>query len=159
MSINSSFSKYKNRLLEELHRSFQEEHTPHETAASFSFGMFICSLPTLGTGLILFGVLSKFIKRINKIALFSTVLVLNPLIKPLFYVTSINLGAIILTGGLEFTINPEKLLIYLIIGNTIIAFLTGLISYIIVYRMMKRYQKPVDEIVKDLDKMIEEKRE
>ncbi|MFC6755964.1 DUF2062 domain-containing protein [Halomicroarcula sp. GCM10025894] len=66
------------RVRERLESAFLEDHSPRQVAASFSVGLFITALPTLGTGLLLFVLLATVFKQLSKIALFASVLVLNP---------------------------------------------------------------------------------
>lgn len=72
----------------ELEAISAEDHPPHDVAASFATGVFITTLPTLGTGLLLFGVIVYLFDRVSKVALFASVLVLNPAAKWGVYVAS-----------------------------------------------------------------------
>ncbi len=149
------FRKTSTKIKAELKEAFEEEHTPHQTAASFAIGVFITSLPTLGTGLLLFGVLTYFFKWINRIALFSSVLVLNPFVKPFFYVSSIALGgAIIGVGGYGPTLEPAtSVLLFLIVGNLIIAAILSLVSYFLILELMKRFEEDKKHIIEEIEEI------
>lgn len=148
---------FKKKILTELHKAFHEDHSDREIALSFSIGVFITSLPTLGTGLLLFFILARISKRISKLSLVASVVVLNPFVKPLFWIASINLGAIIFTRDLTLTTDPETALLYLIVGNLIIAFLASIIAYFFALKAVRRYREEGLEIEGEIDKVIEEK--
>lgn len=157
--LKTRYLDYRSKIIEELENAFKEDHTPHETAASFSIGVFVTSLPTLGTGLILFAVLARLFDRISKLALFASVLVLNPFIKPAVYVASINLGGIILTRQLSITTEPETLLLYLIVGNLVIGVILAVVSYFIALEAVKKYKESGSEVVEKAGEEIEKELE
>lgn len=80
--------RYGARVRSELDGAFAERRPPREIAASFSVGLFITALPTLGTGLLLFLLLVAVSERVSKLALFASVVVLNPAAKWGVYVAS-----------------------------------------------------------------------
>lgn len=147
----------KHKVLTELKKAFEEHHTDKQIAFSFSIGVFITALPTLGVGLLLFVVLAKVFASISKLALLASVVVLNPLIKPLFWVASINLGAVILTRELAFTRSPETAITYLIVGNLIIAAISSIIAYFFALKAVRKYRAEDVEVVEEIDNVIEEK--
>lgn len=153
--MKKKYSKYKKNVYEELHKSFAEEKTPRQIAGSFAIGVFITALPTLGTGFILFFILAKAFSWVSKIALISSVFVMNPLIKPFVYVASINLGGIILTGSFTATTNPEDLLKFLIAGNTVIASVLSVIAYFFAYEAVVKYRETGINIVEEINEEIE----
>lgn len=138
--------EYRAKVTEALKESFQEEHSPKETALSFSLGIFITCLPTFGAGLIVFALISKISSKINKIALFSSILVINPVIKPLFYLGSVPIGSFILSGGLQPTTEPQEILAHLIAGSVAIGISLSILGYFIAVKAVERYQEPIDEI-------------
>lgn len=144
-------------MLDELHKAFHEEHSDREIALSFAIGVFITSLPTLGAGFILFFVLAKAFSWISKLALIASAVVLNPIIKPVFWLASINLGGIILTRQFTVTTDPESALAFLIVGNLIIAFLASIVAYLFALGAVKRYREEGLEIEEEIDEVIEGK--
>ncbi len=147
------------RAKSELRRSFTEEHTPRETAGSFSLGVFITMLPTLGTGLILFFVLAWAFERINRIALFASVIVFNPVVKWGVYGTSFALGTTILgpvpgvtRSAVSLSAGPE-VVVRLLVGNLILAAIATAIAYVVAFRLVSSYDHtsiPVIDAVTDL---------
>lgn len=122
---------------------------------SFAFGVFVCSLPTLGTGLILFALISKVFDAVNRVALFASVLILNPFVKPIYYVGSISLGALIFTGSFKVGADPSSLLLYLIVGNIIIGFLSAVVAYYASNIILDKYESRLNTVRKDVIKKIE----
>ena len=147
------------RARSELRRSFTEEHTPRETAGSFSLGVFITMLPTLGTGLLLFFVLAWAFERINRIALFASVIVFNPVVKWGVYGTSFALGTTILgpvpgvtRSAVSLSAGPE-VVARLLVGNLILAVIATAIAYVVAFRLVSSYDHttiPVIDTVTDL---------
>lgn len=144
--VRSRVRRYQRRILIEFHESLTEDHTPHQIAGSFALGAFITMLPTLGTGLLLFVVLIYIFESINRIALFSSVLVFNPVVKWGVYASSIMLGVLLLgpvdgisTTNVSLSAGPE-VLVRLLLGNLILAAVATILSYVVVYRMAYLYQ-------------------
>lgn len=143
------------RIKKELKKAFDEDHTAHEVALSFSIGVFITSLPTLGAGLLVFALLAHFFSRISKVALLASVLILNPFIKPFFYVTSIVLGRYLLEltsygQGLE---PPTDVIVFLITGNLIIAFLLAIIGYFLALKLFEKFEEDKENIIRDIEEV------
>ena len=149
-------ARYLERIRVELRRAFAEAHTPREIAASFAIGTFITMLPTLGTGLLLFVVIAFLFSRINRIALFASVLVFNPMVKWGVYAASFTLGVFLLgpvpgisMADVSLTAGPD-IVIRLVVGNLILAVVATVPSYFIVLRLATRYQSSqVGEVVEN----------
>jgi len=135
------------RVRAELHRSLTEEHSSWETAGSFSLGVFITMLPTLGTGLLAFVVLAWAFDRINRIAMFASVIVFNPVVKWGVYGTSFTLGTMIL--GPVPSVSPSSvslaagpaIVTRLVVGNLILAVVVAGISYVATHRVVVAYER------------------
>lgn len=149
--MNKRFRGYRERIREEVKKVFDETHTPHEVAFSFALGIFITTMPTLGLGFVLFYLLAKTADRISSLALFSTVLVVNPLAKPVFLLASLNIGSLVLTGNLIATSDPLTLVKMLYIGSLIIASISAFISYFIILAAVKKYRTTDLEILEDIE--------
>ncbi len=147
------------RAKSELRRSFTEEHTPQETAGSFSLGVFVTMLPTLGTGLILFVVLAWAFDRINRVALFASVIVFNPVVKWGVYGASFAIGTTILgpvpgvtRSAVSLSAGPE-VVTRLLVGNLLLAIIATAAAYVVAYRLVSTYEYtdiPVIDAVTDL---------
>lgn len=137
----------KTRLTDELERALNEDNTPREIAGSFSIGVFITSLPTLGTGLLVFGALVYLTDRISKIALLASVIVLNPVVKWGVYAASFWIGIQLLgpiPGGVPSTVTLDAgstVLSRLLVGNLIISAIVTAISYPIALRAVNECQR------------------
>ncbi len=150
---------YRDRIRTELEAAFVEEHSPKEVAGSFAVGVFITSLPTLGAGLLVFVALAALFDRISKIALFASVLVLNPVVKWGVYATSFWLGSMILgpppgvtTAEVSFSAGPE-IVTRLLVGNLILTAVFTVVGYVIVLRLVRSFrQRDIDlgEVVPEL---------
>ncbi|MFD1643136.1 DUF2062 domain-containing protein [Halohasta litorea] len=144
---------YLRRIRDGVRESFAADHTPPEVAGSFALGVFITMLPTLGTGLVLFVILSYLFARINRIALFASVLVLNPAVKWGVYGASITLGVFLLgpVDGIEgAAVSLDAgwdVLVRLWVGNLVLAAIATVIGYVVVYRMVVSYRHREFEIV------------
>ncbi|PAU84097.1 hypothetical protein CK500_06585 [Halorubrum salipaludis] len=135
------------RVRAELHRSFTEEYSSRETAGSFSLGVFITMLPTLGTGLLAFVVLAWAFERINRIAMFASVIVFNPVVKWGVYGTSFTLGTFILgpvpgvsPSSVSLAAGPA-IVTRLVIGNLILACVAAGVSYVAAHRAVAAYER------------------
>ena len=84
------------RAKEMLWEAFAEDHSTEEVAQSFSLGVFITMLPTLGTGFIAFVGLAAFVDRLSKLALVASAVVFNPVVKWGVYALSVSLGFFLL---------------------------------------------------------------
>ncbi|MXR50280.1 DUF2062 domain-containing protein [Halovenus sp. WSH3] len=145
--VNEVLAEVKDRLIE----AFVEDHTSQEVAFSFSLGVFITALPSLGTGLLVFVVLAYLFDRLSKIALFASVVVLNPVVKWGVYGASYSLGRFILgpAPGVTFTnadvslsAGPD-LLVRLWLGNLILATLFAIIGYLLALRIVNEFRRRV----------------
>lgn len=134
------------RVRERLWESFIEKHTPHEVAFSFSLGVFITMLPTLGTGVLVFFGLAYLFTRLSKIALFASVLVFNPVVKWGVYGTSYSLGRYLLgpVPGVSFESVSLSMgydvLVRLWLGNLILATAVAIISYVVALRTVNGFR-------------------
>lgn len=148
--IRAQVGGYVGRVRTALTGAFAETHTPREVAGSFSLGVFITMLPTLGTGLLVFVVLATAFARVSKIALFASVVVFNPAVKWGVYAASFGLGSLLLgpvegvtvTGGGGLPMGAgTAVLIRLLVGNLILAVVAAVPSYFLVHRFAVRYRR------------------
>jgi uncharacterized protein (DUF2062 family) len=159
--MRAHIERYAERIRDGLWESFSDAYTPREVAGSFALGVFITMLPTLGTGLIVFVILSALIGRINRVALFASVLVVNPAVKWGVYAASIALGVFLLgpvDGLAESTVSVDEgreLLVRLLVGNLLLAVGAALVGYLVVYQMVLSYRKRdlhvVETVIEEFD--------
>lgn len=129
-----------------LRRAFAEDHTTEEVAQSFSLGVFITMLPTLGVGFVAFVVLAAVADRLNKLALVASAVVFNPVVKWGVYGLSLSLGFLLLgpvegvsMSGVSLAAAPE-VVVRLLVGNTILAIVAAVPSYFVAYRVVDNYR-------------------
>ncbi len=137
-------------LRSELEAALAERHTPRQVAGSFALGVFITALPTLGTGLLLFLLIISMFASVSKLALFASVLVLNPAVKWGVYGASFWLGSVIMgpvdgvtRSDLSLSAAPE-IVSRLVVGNVILAVAFSLVGYVVAYRLMAAYRRRSD---------------
>lgn len=149
-----SLSKYWERLYTELRSAFREEHTSHEVAGSFSVGVFVAVLPSMGLGLLLFLFLTRLSERISSIAIFSSALVINPLVKAPMYVASFWIG-VWFFGPIPGTAGGNlgdavAVAVRMISGFVVIAIGAAVIGYVTVYVLVTEYRKHDIEVVEEI---------
>lgn len=142
---------YYRSLLADLRLEFEAAldgtYSPKQVAGSFALGIFITSLPTLGFGILCFFLIAHFFASVSKIALFSSILVLNPIVKWGVYGVSFSLGTVLLgpiegvtRSDLSLSAGPE-ILVRLLVGNLILAVVFTAIGYAVAYRLTAAYRR------------------
>lgn len=161
MNVARRVRRNRRRVGRELRRSLTERHSPQQVAGSFALGTFITMLPTLGVGLLVFVVLSTIISSINKVALFASVLVFNPVVKWGVYASSVTLGFLLLgpvdglsTTDVSLSAGPP-IILRLLIGNLILAVIASILAYVVVLYLASRYGHAqwgeiIDEAIDDI---------
>lgn len=144
---------YRDRVLQELRKMVAERHTPHEVAASFAVGIFITALPTLGVGILGFFCILALVDRASKIAMFASIVVLNPVAKWGVYGVSFWLGTVLLGpvdgvsfSGMSSSVGPAVLR-RLLLGNFILALLFTVIGYGFSFWIVSEYRRRDVELV------------
>jgi len=167
--VRARISRHVGNIRAEIYSSFTEEYTTRQVAASFSIGTFITMLPTLGTGLFLFVVLAYLFNWINRISLFASVLVFNPVVKWGVYAASFTLGLVLLgpvdgfgIGDVPSLSEGSPIVVRLLVGNTILAIVAAILAYVVVYRLLAAYEQnqfpvveeTVEEFVDELETQV-----
>ena len=131
----------------ELEAALDGEYTPKQVAGSFAIGVFITSLPTLGIGLLSFFIISHLFAGVSKLALFSSIVVLNPAAKWGVYGASFWLGSTLLgpvegvtRSDVSISAAPE-VVVRLLVGNLILAAVFTLLAYVAAYRLTAAYRR------------------
>ncbi|KAB1198473.1 MULTISPECIES: DUF2062 domain-containing protein [Haloferax] len=129
-----------------IERAFAAEHTPHEIALSFAFGVFVVAMPTAGTALALFALVAYFVERASKLALVSTIVIFNPPVKWGVYGASFWLGSYILGPVPGVSVSDVSLdsgfdiLFRQLLGNTILAVVMAVVGYVVVLQLTRMYK-------------------
>ncbi|MFH1702753.1 MAG: DUF2062 domain-containing protein [Nitrospirota bacterium] len=126
------------------------KESPHRIALAFSTGVFIGISPLLGLHTIL-GVTTAWLFRLNTFAIIAGVYVMNPWTIVPIYAFSTWLGAQCLgieqlipnidwpNGTFSYILSSlEHLLVPFLFGTFLVGFITSFISYVIIYRAIKR---------------------
>ncbi|MFQ3285574.1 MAG: hypothetical protein ACI9TI_001201 [Natronomonas sp.] len=144
--VRGRIADYRRRVCSELEAAFSEEHPSGDVAGSFAVGVFITALPTLGTGLLVFLVLVALVDRISKLALFASVVVLNPVVKWGVYAASFSLGSLLLgpvpgatPTELSLSAGPG-IVSRLLVGNLILAVVLTVVGYVVVFRLVTSFR-------------------
>lgn len=145
--VTARLEGFRRRVTSEFEAAFGESHSPREVAGSFSFGTFVTTLPTFGTGVVLFVLIAYRVKRVSKLALFVPVLILNPIAKWGVYAVSFWVGTVILgpppsvtRAGITYSAAPE-VAARLLVGNLILAVVFAVIGYVMVYRLVVEFRR------------------
>jgi uncharacterized protein len=152
------YQKIKEYLKYYLKEILRTKKTPNSIALGFAIGTFIGILPTPGFN-ILTGLLIVFLfKRISKYSLFLAIAFWNPITAIPLYYLSFRLSRIIFEINDSLTLNLFSLTsikaisMKFLLTNLIIAFFISLISYFVIYYLVKKIQE------KKLIKKLKEKR-
>ena len=148
--VRERLAGYRDRVRRQLVAAFQEEHTPHQVAASFAIGIFVTAMPTGGLGIGLFFVFISLWSWICKPAIFASVAVLNPFVKPAVYIASFQVGAFAL--GTESVRSREATttesawvaIQQLLIGNVLIALVLSALGYVVVLHLTRVHRRRAD---------------
>jgi uncharacterized protein len=140
---------YKERLREYLYKILSTKGSEHSIALGFAVGTFFCILPTFGFTIWLLIILSLIFKRINKLALFGSLIVWNPfLLFPTYYL-AYRLGNWIYRNSpvvdFKFTLSYQiyNLSRRFLIGDLILAVSISILSYFIIKIIMKKYKAKI----------------
>lgn len=150
--VRDGVGRYAAKARRELHEAFAQEHSEHQIAGSFALGTFITMLPTWGFGLLAFFALIYVTDRINRVALFASVLVFNPMVKWGVYGASVALG-IFLLGSIEGGTSGDTaraVVLRLLVGNFILACLATVLSYLVVYLLVARYRRTASALMEEV---------
>lgn len=150
--VRERFRSLRERVRSELVEALTEKHTPRQVAGSFALGVFITALPTLGTGLLLFVAIVALFASVSKLALFASVIVLNPVAKWGVYGVSFWLGSEILgpiegVGWRDVSLSAAPdVVARLLVGNLILAVVLTVVAYVTAYRLTAAYRRRNDQI-------------
>lgn len=151
--LRGRLGAYRERIRTEFRAVFAEHHTPTEIAGSFAFGIFVTTLPTFGVGILVFIVIAYRFDRVSKLALFASILILNPIAKWGVYAVSFWLGTHLLgpapgvsPSGVTLAAGPD-IAVRVLVGTLILAVSFAAIGYVVVYRVVIEYRRRELELV------------
>ena len=121
----------------------------HWVAMGFTVGTFFCVLPTPGLSIVLASFVAYYFKRINRIALVSSFVIWNPFVTvPINAFVGGTLGRMFVSnlGRTEENQAPFMRKIYhitegVVLGNLIVSFIISMVSYVVIWIVVDRYQK------------------
>jgi len=155
-SRGDRLTRLRQRVRTAVEASFDDDQPPAEIAGSVAIGVFLTTLPTFGGNLLVMVALAARVAWINPVALFSSGIVINPLVKWGVYAVSVPIGVALLgpiDGGLSIDLSLSSnrpVLICLVVGSSIIAVLGSLLSYWLVCRMVVAYRRREIDVVEEL---------
>ncbi|MFB6236571.1 MAG: DUF2062 domain-containing protein [Halopenitus sp.] len=159
--MRNRLSQLEARIRAELEAAMRESHTPGEISASFTFGVFLSVFPTLGLNLVVFLLLAWVSDRVSKVALFASVIVVNPVVKWGLYVASFAVGVAILgsvegvvIADLSFQAGPD-VLTRLFLGSLIIAVAVVVPCYALTHRSVLAYRRTDAAVVAEVEELVE----
>jgi uncharacterized protein (DUF2062 family) len=167
MTIRTRAGTWRRRLRRGLHDAFAETHTPHQIAGSFSFGVFVTMLPTVGVGLLVFVALAWLSDGVSKLAFVASALLINPVVKSGVYVASFAIGVFLLgpvegatvtsasLSGASFSAGRD-IAVRILLGNVILSVATIVPSYVVCYRLVETYRArdPEVEIISEIESVV-----
>lgn len=146
--VTAALSGYVTRVRRAVRASLTEDYTPHQVASSFAVGTFICMLPTLGIGLAVFFVLSFVFRWMNKLALFASAAIFNPILKTGVWVISLAVGFFLLGSVDGFAVGDvptlgdgTAIVVRLVVGSFVLAVPTAILAYVAMYRVVVAYER------------------
>ncbi len=121
--------------------------SPHSIALGFAVGSFIALLPTLGFGPLIALLVLLVFTKLNKISLFGSFVVWNPLVMTSTYYLSFKIGNLFF-GKLplvDFKFSISNIIQFFslrfLVGNIVLASLISITCYFIVKAIATNYQK------------------
>jgi len=142
-----TIKKFRDKLKGHFHEVLKIKKSPSEIAFGFAIGTAIAILPTFGLGVFIGVILILIFKNLSKISMFIAFAFWNPILLIPLTGLSYALGDFLLKGEpiIKFKIELlNQIFIYTrryIVGNVIITIILSFVSYILVYYIVKKYQK------------------
>jgi uncharacterized protein (DUF2062 family) len=134
----------------QLRAAFAQDHPPRFIGASFAISVFVTTLPTLGTGVLVLVAIGYRYAWANRLALSAAVVVLNPVVKAGVYAASFAVGTFLLgpipVGPADFEralAEGGRILVRVLIGNAVLAVVFALVGYVFAFygaRSIRRYR-------------------
>jgi len=138
--------QYRDRCRRAVLEAIREKHTPHQVGASFAIGIFLTALPTGGLAIGVFVALAALWSWVSKPAMFASVVVLNPMVKPAVYIASFQVGSLLLGSPSvrSSETNAEAAgiaLQQLLLGNVIVAVCLSVVGYVLLVWLTRLHRR------------------
>jgi uncharacterized protein len=138
---------------EKIKKHFKEvlrlKTSARSIAMGFATGSLIAILPTFGLGILVGLVVLSIFKKMNKISMFVSFAVWNPLILAFLYPIEYNIGNFILADypatNFKFEIF-NQFFVYtgrFLLGNLVVAILFSSLSYFVILYFVTKYKKKI----------------
>ncbi len=130
-----------------IERLTEPESSSQAIALSFSLGTLIAILPTPGFGIFIGLSLILIFRMLNKIAMVLAITMWNPLLQLPVYYVSYRLGSFLLNKSTPEVIEESWITLFthhtqsFVLGNSILAALISVLSYIVVLQVTSYYRK------------------
>jgi len=140
-------TKTKNKIKGHIKKVLDIQNSPHQIALGFAIGSAIAILPTFGLGALIGLIIILIFKKINKISLFLAFVFWNPLLLIPMAFLSYYIGNLLFKTMPVINLNIEILNQIItfsrrfLIGNLIVTAVFTILSYLIVFYLVKNYQK------------------
>ena len=159
-AVHNRLRALASRATDGIERALAEEHTVHEVAASFAFGVLYTALPTAGTAIVAFALIAYFVDRASKLALVATLVIFNPVVKWAVYgasywlgarllgpvpgvsVESVSASAVTLDAGFDVVLRQ-------LFGNALLATVMAVAGYFLVRAAVLEYRRRHGRVVDD----------
>lgn len=148
--IHHNLKKIHKRSKRHFHKVIKLKSTPHDIAFGFAVGSFIVILYTPLLNLILCFLAMLLFPKANKIALFGSLIVWNPITMIPIMFLSYNLGTLIagpdffIVSGIHWIDKFALPLSKYLIGNIIISVVLSLASYFVVKYFAQKHQDKLE---------------
>lgn len=145
--IKEKFNKHREKVRTHYHSIVRSEEKLHIIALSFSIGTLIALTPFLGIDVFIILLIALIWKKANKISLVAPLLVFNPITQIPFNYLGFKLGDFLFGSAPAIKYNIVIINhIYeysrrFLLGNLIIAVIMSIISYFIIYHLVKYHRK------------------
>jgi len=137
----------KQRIKNHIKEVLELKTSPKEIALGFAIGTFFANFPTFGLEILIIFLILIIFKKVSKISLLLAYVVWNPLITYPLAVVNYLIGDYILRDipiiTIKFTWFQEliRLTVRYIVGSLFVATIAAIVSYFVVYYLVKAYYK------------------
>ncbi|ELZ78304.1 hypothetical protein C455_11493 [Haloferax larsenii JCM 13917] len=146
-AVRANITALPTRVQSGIQRAIAEDHTPHEIALSFAFGVLVTALPTAGTAFVIFALVAYFVDRANKLALVASLVVFNPPVKWAVYGASFWLGSFLLGPVPGASVSDVSLdagfdiVLRQLLGNGVLAVALAALGYVVALSLVQLHRR------------------
>lgn len=138
-----------------IHELAISRTSERDVAGGAAIGTFIAVLPTPGVSILLGLLVVLIYPKVNKLALFGSMVIWNPLTNIPLTILSYKIGDLIFGSIAAVKYDPTLTSIIIefsrryLLGNLIVALTISIISYVVVYHLVRMYRKKVPKPAKE----------